>query len=217
MSTVAEFTIPPEELPAGDILVERPEVQIEIERIVPTHESALPFFWVRGSDSETFMEQAAEEAELEEVEQLERVDKGALFRAKWATDTGIIQGIKRLNATIIEATGTSDCWRFQVRTQDREAFKDFREIFEEQGISVHLNRLYSFSELLEGDSRELTPEQRETLILAYRRGYFDNPRRTTQEELGDHFGISRRAISDRLRRGIRNLIVTSLVPSGDRR
>ncbi|WP_306061322.1 helix-turn-helix domain-containing protein [Natronococcus wangiae] len=200
MSIVAEFTIPTNALPAGDTLAKNPDVQIEIERIVPTQESALPFFWVWGPDPETFMERVEQEPNVAEVDLLARVDDGALFRADWAPDAEIIQGIKRLNAVIIEAIGTSEQWRFQVRTQEREAFNEFRELFLQQGITVHLDRLYSLSELVEGDAKSITPLQRDTLIAAYRGGYFEQPRQTTQEEIAKQFNVSPRAVSDRIRR-----------------
>lgn len=216
MSIVAEFTIPAEALPGGDTLIEMSDTRIEIERIVPTQESALPFFWVWGDQPEVFMKRLAHEPNMADVDLLERFDEGALFRAKWSPDSELIEGIKRLNATIIEATGTAEHWRFEVRTQEPEAFTEFQEVFQQQGISVHLERLYDLAELIEGDTRSLTPEQRETLLLAYREGYYEKPREITQEELGEHFGVSHRAISDRLRRGTRNLIATSVLPSGER-
>ena len=49
--------------------------------------------------------------------------------------------------------------------------------------------------------------------MAYRAGYFEQPRETTQDELGECFGISHRAVPDRLRRGIRNLIAQTLLPA----
>lgn len=216
MSLVAEFTMPPEELPAGDAFVEYPNTRIEIERIVPTQESALPFFWVWGARPEAFMEEARSEPNMKEIDLLDHVEGGALFRAEWTPDAELIQGIKQLDATIINATGTSDHWRFEVRTQDQEAFNHFQEIFQHHGIDVQLTRLYDLAELVEGDNRSLTPEQRETMITAYREGYFESPREITQTELGKHFDVSHRAVSDRLRRGFRNLIATSLLPSGGR-
>lgn len=216
MSIVAEFTIPAGALPAGDTLEDSPNTHIEIERIVPTRESALPFFWVWGPEPESFMRHAEREPDVASVELLEDVSDGALFRAEWTPDADLVKGIKELNAVIIEATGTSEGWRFEVRTQERDAFSTFQELFRSQGISVRLNRIYELSELVEGDSRHITQEQRETLLTAYREGYFDQPRRSTQGDLAEHFDVSRRAVSDRLRRGIRNLIATSLLPSGER-
>lgn len=214
MSLVAEFTIPPRALPVGETLVANPGTRIEIERIVPTQESALPFFWVWGEQPEEFMDEAEAEPNMAEVNLLERVTDGALFHAEWTPNAELIQGIKRLNATIIEATGTADHWRFEVRTAEQAAFREFQEIFEDHDIPVALEQLYDLAELVESESQVVTTEQRETLLTAYREGYFEKPRQTTQEELSEHFDVSSRAISDRLRRGTRNLIATTLLPSG---
>lgn len=216
MSTVAEFTVPVEALPGGDTLTEMPGIRIEIERIVPTQESALPYFWVWGEQPKAFIKRVRREPDIEETELLESVEDGALFRAEWEPNVELIQGINRLNATIIEASGTSENWRFQVRTQEREAFNEFQTVFQQQGIDIHLVRLYDLAELVDGVNRSLTPKQRETLVAAYQEGYFESPRQTTQEELGDRLGISRRAVSDRLQRGIQKLISTQLLPSEER-
>jgi predicted DNA binding protein len=174
----------------------------------------MPFFWVWGDSPEAFMEQAEGEPNMAAVDLLGLVKGGALFRAEWTPDAGLIQGIKELNATIIEATGTANNWRFEVRTEKQNAFRNFQNIFEDHGISVELERLYDLEELAESDTLSVTSEQRETLLTAYRDGYFEKPRETTQEELSEHFDISSREVSDRLRRGTRNLIAASLVPSG---
>lgn len=215
MSIVAEFTIPAGALPAGDVLQEMSDIRIELERVVPTSETALPFFWVWGSNPQEFMRRAEADQNMAKTRLLARVDDGALFRAEWSPDVAVIRGIKRLNATIIEATGSSDNWRFQLRTQEREAFSEFQRLFRDQGIPVELERIYDLGELIEGSRRALTDEQRETLIRAYREGYFRKPRETTQEELGEYFGISHRAVSERLRRGTRNLVASTLLPTGE--
>lgn len=216
MSTVAEFTIPVEALPGGNTLTEMPEVRIEVERVVPTEEAALPFFWVWGDRPEAFIEQFQREPDIAAADLLERVEDGALFRAEWEPNAELIKGIKRLDATIVEATGTSENWRFQVRTQEQDAFNELQALFRKQGISIELVRLYDLAELIEGDDRSLTPKQRETLLAAYRAGYFDSPRRATQGELGERLGVSRRAVSDRLQRGMQTLISTQLLSSGER-
>jgi predicted DNA binding protein len=216
MSAVAEFTIPVEALPGGDTLIEMPDIRVEIERVVPTQEAALPFFWVWGDRPEAFIEQVRREPDIADADLLERVDGGALFRAEWEPNAELIQGIKRLDATIIEATGAAENWRFQVRTQERGAFTELQSVFQRQGISIELVRLYDLAELVEGETRSLTPKQRETLLEAYREGYFESPRQTSQEELGDRLDVSRRAVSDRLQRGVQTLIATQLLPAGDR-
>lgn len=58
----------------------------------------------------------------------------------------------------------------------------------------------------------MTAAQRDALLAAYRGGYYEEPRGTTQARLGQQFGISRRAVAERLRRGTANLIEATLLP-----
>jgi predicted DNA binding protein len=58
---------------------------------------------------------------------------------------------------------------------------------------------------------DLTEPQREALLLAYEQGYYDSPRTTTLADLADQFGISRQAVSNRLKRGTRQLIENAFV------
>lgn len=216
MTCVAEFTVPAEALPFGETLVENPDARIEVERIVPTDESAFPFFWVYGDDPERFLDRAAAEPEIDDVQLLERIDGRALFRANWSPDVELIEGLKRLDVTIVESVGSAEHWRFEVRARTRDRFAEFRGLFRDHGIPITLTSLYDLGSAMEDEHRALTPEQREALILAYREGYFENPRRVTQEELGEQFDISYRAVSDRLRRGTRNLVAAHLIsPEGD--
>jgi len=52
----------------------------------------------------------------------------------------------------------------------------------------------------------LTDPQREALVLAYERGYFNSPREVTMEELGAELGITQQAVASRLRRGIDQIL-----------
>jgi predicted DNA binding protein len=205
MAIVAEFSIPPEAVPGGATLTEMSDVRIELERIVPASGGVFPFFWMFGGDPEIFLTEFQTEPDIKEIHLLADVDHAALFSATWTPDDDVIQGIQTLRAAIMQATGTADEWHFQVRAPDREHLLDFQRLFEDQGIPVQLDRIYDFSEMLETD-RPLTDAQRETLLVAYEKGYFDQPRQVTQAEIGEHFGISSQAVATRLQRGIRNLV-----------
>lgn len=214
MSIVAEFSIPPEAVPSGRTLTEFPEITIQLERIVPADARVLPFFWVFDGDVEAVFEHLRAEPGIDDVAVLAEVDHRALFQAEWTPEAETIQGIKTLRATILEARGTAAEWLFQVRAESRERLSAFQQLFTEQGIPVEVCRIYNFAELVE-TGRPLTPDQRETLVAAYEHGYFDQPRRVTQEDLGERFGISGRAVSNRLRRGVRNLIASTILNPTD--
>ena len=215
MSCIAEFTVPPDAFPFGLTLLDNPDVRIEIDRIVPTDESALPFFWVWGSDPEGFLAAAEDEPGILETVLLEEVEDGGLFRAEWAPNAAIVKGFEQLDVTIVESEGTVEHWRFEVRTQDRSQFTHFQDVFDEQGIPISLTRINDLEETVDSDSPLVTPEQRETLVRAYREGYYESPRQVTQAELGASFDCSHRAISDRLRRGTRNLIASTLLSNSN--
>lgn len=210
MSIVAEFSIPVEAVPGGTSLAELPEATIQLERIVPSNDQVLPFFWVFNADSRTFLEYLRTEPEIRDATVLAETAPGSLFHATWTPEAAVINGIKQLQATIIEAEGTSDGWWFQVRAKNRERLAAFQRIFTDQEISVEVRRIYNFARMVESE-RPVTPEQREVLVAAYEQGYFDQPRQVTQTELGNQFGISGRAISNRLLRGTKNLISSNLL------
>lgn len=215
MTYVAEFTIPPEAFPFGQTLVSMPDVEIEVDQIIPTDESALPFFWVRGCEPAAFLDAAEAEPAVRDTEQLEAVGETALFRAEWTPNAKVIEGLRELDATIVESVGTAESWRFEVRTPDRAEFNRFRDVFEAEGIPIHLTRIYDLEDALGGRRRSITDDQRETLLAAFDAGYYETPRGTTQAELGERFGITSRAVSDRLRRGVGNLIRDTLLPSDE--
>ena len=56
----------------------------------------------------------------------------------------------------------------------------------------------------------MTAAQREALLTAYEEGYFEEPRKTSQQEVVDRLGISSTAAGGRIRRGMSKLIETSL-------
>lgn len=211
MSSVAEFTIPPESFPFGRTLLEMPDVEIEMDQIVPTDEAALPFFWVSGCDPGEFMEFAEREPEIRDTRELESVGHKALFRAEWTPNADVVAGLKDLNVTIVEAVGTAESWRFEVRTENRGSISRLQDVFEAEGIPIDLIRIYDLEDVLKEEDGSITEAQRETLLAAYDGGYFDVPRGTTQEQLGARFGVSPRAVSERLRRGTRNLVRDALV------
>jgi hypothetical protein len=149
MSIVAEFNIPAEAVPGGNTLAELPQATIQLERIVPSNDQVLPFFWVFDADSRTFLERLRTEPEIRDATVLVETGPGSLFHATWTPEAAVINGIKQLKATIIEAEGTSDGWWFQVRAKNRERLAAFQRIFTDEDISVEVRRIYNFSTMIE--------------------------------------------------------------------
>lgn len=164
-----------------------------------------------SDDVPTFVNNAQNDADIADITVLDRVEHGALIRATWTPQADLIRAIKVLHATILEAKATADGWMFRIRAKHQEGIATFQETFTAHDIPVTLDRLYDLAELVADDRAVVTDEQRETLLAAHEQGYYERPRETNQEELGEQFDITSRAVSDRLRRGTANLIEETLV------
>lgn len=213
MGILAEFVIPTEAVPGGETLTALPAATIRLERLIPTDGELRPIFWVMGVEGDRFVDVARNEDGITDIQELVGLDRGVLYMAVWEPERPVVEGIKTLRATILDAEGTADSWVFQIRAEDRDRLQEFLDVFAEQGIPVELKRLSSISED-DGSDTELTPKQRQTLVAAFEMGYFENPKGVSQAEIGDRFGVSGRAVSKRLRRGTKNLIRSTLVESG---
>lgn len=212
MSVIVEFTVAPEEFLLGQVLTASPDVRIELERIVPTGPSVLPFLWVQGEDFETFERQVRENGRVAEFVALDRLDDEVLYRIEWTTEPhSLLEGINAAEGAILEAF-TDGRWKFRLRFPAHDAVSQFYNFCTEQDITIHIDRTYTLTERT-GSGKEfgLTEEQRRALVLALDRGYFETPSQTSLGELADYLGISQQALSDRIRRGNEKVLREALL------
>ncbi|WP_255170563.1 helix-turn-helix domain-containing protein [Natrononativus amylolyticus] len=208
MATIADFRLPLAEFPLGVAIEAEPSVRIDLERIVPTEEGVLPFFWVRGcADFEAFERRLLEREAVLSLELISETPEEHLYRARWNSDVeGFVRGITRIGATILNGRATTDGWRFELRFGEREQIRSFQRYCHRHEVPVELNRIYTASTTPLDGGYQLTDDQRETIRLAYDRGYFEEPQGVTQTDLAAEFGVSQRAVSRRLRRGLSRLV-----------
>lgn len=215
MSVILEFTIDDEEFTFGRILARPPEMHLEIERVVPTGEMVMPFVWAKGGDHEVFEEQVRADPAVAELLALDRIGDRVLYRIEWADrPTDLLEGIAETDGVVLEAKGDRR-WAFRLRFLDHDGLSAFHNFVLEQGIPIHIERTYTLSEGLDepGHQFGLTQAQREALVLAIERGYFDVPSETTLDELAEELDITRQALSERVRRGNGAVLREVLLPS----
>ncbi|HET7322915.1 MAG TPA: helix-turn-helix domain-containing protein, partial [Halococcus sp.] len=83
------------------------------------------------------------------------------------------------------------------------------------GVGVQLDRVHNPIEAASRTRFGLTDDQEQTLVTAFEAGYFDIPRGTTIQELGEELEVSDSAISQRLRRANSSLIAATLLTAAD--
>jgi hypothetical protein len=105
-------------------------------------------------------------------------------------------------------SGSRGGWQYQLRFPGRDALVAFNAACRERDVSVSVEHLR-----LPDEQRtsvlSLTEKQQELLAVAYEEGYFEVPRRISQDELADRLGVSKSAVSQRLRRAIGELCASS--------
>lgn len=133
-----------------------------------------------------------------------------LMRAEWDQEYfGALSVLAKANVVVLSGIGTKAEWRFEVCGESREAIAEFRTYCQEHEIPIAITAVHAMPPI-QAAGYELTETQREALVLAYERGYFDSPRRTSLEEVAAELGITQQSLSSRLRRGHRRLIKATL-------
>lgn len=211
MGTIAELTIPAAEFALRDTLAGVPGVEVEIERVAAHNEGRLiPFVWVRTEEFETFEAALEEDPTVGEVECLSALESERLYKMDWVESIHPVGAILEADSTILSATGTDGRWRLRILFPDRGVLSETYDRCRRAGIDFDVTSIYD----LEGERRgqySLTKEQYDTLVEGVERGYYNVPRDLTLGEFAATLEISHQALSERLRRGHRNLIESALI------
>lgn len=215
MSVILEFSIAADDFQLGRVLTGPSDMHLELERLVPTGDMMMPFVWVTGSDHDTFANSVHSDPSVADATVLDTIGESALYRIEWEdSPKDLIEAIAKSDAVILEAQGDGE-WVFRLRFPNHENLSDFHNYVISEEIPVHIDRTYTLTETTKHGHRfDLTEEQREALVLALRRGYFETPSDVSLEELADELGISRQALSNRIRRGnekvLRGVLLSSV-------
>lgn len=213
MTQLAEFTLRARDFPLGRVFEERPDATLDLDRVVPTGDTVMPYFWVQDEREEladvlTIFESLPE---LRSVTLMDDLGERGLFRAEWEPAyIGIMGAVAEAGVAVVSANGSSEGWLFEIRAETADQLSAFQAYCGDHDIDVSLTRLRRLSDVEPGQRDGLTPAQREALVLAYTEGYYEQPRETDQATLAERLGISRQALAARLRRGYRTLIESTL-------
>ncbi|SFR99905.1 Predicted DNA binding protein, contains HTH domain [Halomicrobium zhouii] len=216
MAVIAEFSVDHVDFALSEIFETCPDATVELDRVVPTDEALLPYFWVWDADADAVAELVGREGTVSRLELVDEVEGGGLFRAWWTREMGgILQAMATSDLTLRKAVGSADDWLFELRAEHPSALSAFQRYLTEIDVEASLVRLHELDEDATTGRYNLTPEQHEALQTAYDRGYYQQPAEVDLESLAAELGISRSAFSARLKRGYRNLIEATIAHEQD--
>lgn len=212
MAIEASFTIEQADFPLSAVFEQLADATIELDRIVPTSDAVIPYFWIYADDTDALTTDLSEDIGVDQITIIDEVEGQMFVRVDWNLDhESVLTAIVNTDVTLLSGFGNNEQWTFEVRASEQQEISDFQTYCQEQNIPIELTQLHALSSLRSDREYDLTEGQREALILAYSRGHFDSPRDATQDDLADELGITRQAVSSRLQRGMRRLVASTLV------
>jgi len=204
-------------LPHDGIALERAfrevsAMEVEAERAAAHGtEWVMPCIWLSAPDFDAVDEALAGDPSVSAVVGSDEFDDEKYYEIEWSEEvTRRIDLILDRDGSILHARASADGWRIEIRFGSRERFQEFRDRMRDRDLSFDLLGLSEPGSPRQV-SGEVTPDQRDALVLAAERGYYAVPREATTRDLADELGKSHQAVSELLRRGVTNLVESSLV------
>lgn len=210
MLVVVEFSVPSDSFLLPETVPEFPAVGVEGEWLVPTDRGVCPFLWVTGAPLGEFGRRGRADSSVAALELRAELDGGGLYAVEWGSLAGTFVGsVAETPGAVLECRANADYWTVKMRFPDRSATSALSEASDRHDVPLRVERVYDLSAPKVGQY-SVTSKQREMLVLALDRGYFEMPREVTMERLADELGISTGAASERFRRGLTNLVDDTL-------
>ena len=211
VTTTAEFTVAADEFPLGSSFTDLDDVTVELEKIVPTTATVVPYLWVSGVGPDEVQAALDAHRASQEITIVDSIAGRHLLRVDWNPEYDeFLEIMVEANVALLSAQGTASAWEFVIRGDDHESISAFQAYCRDAGVPIELTSLSELSPEEDGEYG-LTDPQREALRLAYERGYFAEPRERTLEEIAEELDISRQALASRLRRAHRQLVERTLI------
>ena len=209
---IATFSLPHHAVALERAFEELPELQVEAERIA-AHSRAwvMPCLWAANAEFDAADEVIEADPSVDDVVEAYEFADEKYYQLDWAEDVDErIDSYVDQRGSILDAEADADGWRLRIRFVDREQFDAFRDALDERGTDFELRDLTEPGAPRETFGR-LTPDQRDALVAARERGYFEVPREATVRDVAEELDVSHQAVSELLRRGTANLVDATLV------
>ncbi|NHN57888.1 MULTISPECIES: helix-turn-helix domain-containing protein [Halorussus] len=216
MTLIADFYL---ETPVlRDALDAVPAMDVSVEQ--QTLREAKPFalsFWASGEDFAAFEAALADDRTVDDASVLTEVGDKRLYQVE-LTDEGdelmTYHAWADLGGVFISSERAGEGWRVRIRFPDRESLREYVDFCERRDLTFDLRSLYAADDP-DVDPMGLTERQCEALRTATEMGYYDVPRRVELEDIAEVLGVSRQAVSERLRRATRALVRATIERDGE--
>lgn len=170
------------------------------------------FYHIESSDFPQFEDGLRNDNTVGEFERVvETRDGEAIYSFEYTDEAKVLSPvISAANGVILDMENEGDAWLLSVWMSERTGLAHLWDHAHEEGIDIDLLRVNEYDSLVDTDAG-VTDRQRDALLVAVERGYFEEPRNATLGDVAAELDISQPAAGGLLRRGVKRLVVSSLM------
>jgi predicted DNA binding protein len=174
------------------------------------------FYHIESSDFVRFEEGLRDDSTVGEFERvIETRDGKAIYSFEYTDEAKLLSPVvSAANGVILDMENDGSAWILTVWIPERTDLVHLWDYARRHDIDIELLRVNEYASLGSTDAG-LTDSQRDALLVALETGYFEEPRDATLGDVAADLGISQPAASGLLRRGIKRLVVSSLIDDGE--
>lgn len=210
MSLIATYQL---DTPVYNPLFEAvPDLRLEVEQVVACSPDTLSVtVWAETDHWTRFESELSHSDTLKASQYLRSEDDRALHQIRVPVSETTYWDWTSLGGVLLSATATRQGATVRMEFPDRESLSTYRNWCLERDIQFSLDSLVDSTSESTLGSQPLTSSQREILASAIEYGYFNIPRGVSMIDLAAECGISDQAASERLRRGLSNLLGSGIL------
>lgn len=208
MSIDCEFDLVSPALPLTGVAADLDTV-LHVEDVIAVSDGPpAVVFSARGVDRErleTLLDESASFAGYVSLESGQSASQYRVALDESGVDVDLYQQLVDLPTHPTEARVTGRKWTVHSQFADRADLASFWDACERTGIGFELIRLSRPNDA-DAEDYGLTEPQHEAILAAFEMGYYDVPRNATLADIAEELDTTTSALSERLRRGHRQLI-----------
>ena len=203
-------------------LQELPELGVRVLREAGTDpENPTSVFMFDGGSLDTIETALAADPSVEMTHPMPNYQGRHVFGIEFTSETRLLAPlVTEQRGFSLEAKRTKpdagmDGWWERWLFPSREGLNTVWKRARAEDFQFNIVSINEFHPEGSAETGALTQEQRDTLLFAHKQGYFEEPRKTSLEDLASKMDLSSTAVGGRIRRGVNALVKSTVVQDGD--
>ena len=212
MGTSVDASVPAERFALAETFEAVDDAEFESVRVAAhAPDRPMPLLWASAADRDALSAALAADPSTGSVRRLAGNDERCLYRVDWDAAIETVVGLLvEGGGTLLGARGVEGRWALKILFPDNDAVSTTFDACASAGVDLSIRRVNGVTDSIGDGGLGLSADQHEALRAAFETDYYAVPRGMTLEALAGELDVSHQALSERLRRGHRNLIENTL-------